>query len=98
MALADRKQGDAEQLEAVHRYNDRLEKHVQTTLAKAHEKTEELIADNPRLSNVLNRFCLCDSNGQHKLPREKKRLGITDTVEVVDEKPKTTTKNDYSIF
>lgn len=73
-------------------------------LAETFHTTEELIKDNPRLGNVLNRFCLCDSRGQHKLPRERKRLGIEDAkaVEVTAPTPAHTPKqeevNDYSIF
>ena len=52
----------------------------------------------------LNWLCLCDSRGQHKLPRERKRLGIEDAkaVEVTAPTPAPTPKqeevNDYSIF
>ena len=99
MALADRKEGDAAELQKVHDFNDQLEAHVTDKLAEAYELTEELIKDNPRVGNVLNRFCLCDSRGQHKLPREKKRLGIEDTKAVeVKPTPRNEEKNDYSIF
>ena len=99
MALADRKEGDAEELQKVFDFNDRLEAHVTNKLAEAYEMTEELIKDNPRVGNVLNRFCLCDSRGQHKLPREKRRLGIEDAKAVeVKHTPKHEEVNDYSIF
>ena len=104
MALADRTAGDALELQKVHDFNDRLEEHVTDRLAETFHTTEELIKDNPRLGNVLNRFCLCDSRGQHKLPRERKRLGIEDAkaVEVTAPTPAHTPKqeevNDYSIF
>lgn len=104
MALADRTEGDARELQKVFDYNDRLEAHVTDQLAEAYHKTEELIADNPRLGNVLNRFCLCDSRGQHKLPREEKRLGIESTKVVAAEAreipttPKGSDADDYSIF
>ena len=104
MALADRTAGDALELQKVHDFNDRLEEHVTDRLAETFHTTEELIKDNPRLGNVLNRFCLCDSRGQHKLPRERKRLGIEDAkaVEVTAPTPAPTPKqeevNDYSIF
>lgn len=105
MALADRTEGDARELQKVHDFNDRLEEHVTEKLAEAYHLTEELIKDNPQLGNVLNRFCLCDSRGQHKLPREKKRLGIEDA-KAVEVTSTTTAKkkqdeeliNDYSIF
>ena len=104
MALADRTAGDALELQKVHDFNDRLEEHVTDRLAETFHTTEELIKDNPRLGNVLNWLCLCDSRGQHKLPRERKRLGIEDAkaVEVTAPTPAPTPKqeevNDYSIF
>ena len=76
MALADRTEGDVKELQKVQEFNERLEAHVTDKLSEAYQLTEELIKDNPRVGNILNRFCLCDSRGQHKLPREQKRLGI----------------------
>ena len=76
MALADRTEGDLKELQKVQKFNERLEAHVTDKLSEAYQLTEELIKDNPRVGNILNRFCLCDSRGQHKLPREQKRLGI----------------------
>ena len=74
MALAERKEGDAEQLEAVRTFNKALEASVEERLALAFEKTEQLIADNPRLENILGRLLITDSRGQHKLPKAEKRM------------------------
>lgn len=75
MALAERREGDREQLERVNAFNKALEDNVTERLAIAHEKTEQLIADNPRLDNILGRLLILDSNGQHKLPKAQRRLG-----------------------
>lgn len=97
MALADRKAGDAELLQKVFDYNDRLEQYVTDQLADSSKRVEQLIQDNPQLDNVLTRFCLVDSRGQHKLPREHKRLSISEATRAAAEAG-TAEKDDYSIF
>ena len=89
MALAERQPGDAEQLAAVNAFNKQLENRVTEQLALAYEKTEQLIADNPRLDNILGRLLIVDSRGQHKLPKAQKRLSAAEIkaieVETVDD-------------
>lgn len=106
MALADRKAGDAAELQRVFDYNRQLEGHVTDRLASAYEKTEELISEMPQLG-ILNRYCLCDSRGQHKLPKAQQRLKAADveaievkTVEVpvIPQGAPSTDIDDYSIF
>lgn len=75
MALADRKDGDAEQLERVMQFNRELEAHVTDRLSLAYERTEQLIAHSPSGQNLLSRLLLTDSRGQHKLRKAEKRLG-----------------------
>ena len=86
MALAERKEGDMEALQAVRDYNKALEASVADRLAESFEKTEQLIADNPQLQNILGRLLIVDSEGQHKLPKAQKRLG------------EATEEDDFSIF
>ena len=75
MALADRKEGDAEELDRIRRFNSQqLEPHVVGTLAEANERVDELFTRNPALSNTLTRALICDSQGQHKDRRNEKRL------------------------
>lgn len=94
MALAERKPGDAEQLAAVNAFNKQLENRVTEQLAIAYEKTEQLIADNPRLDNILGRLLIVDSRGQHKLPKAQKRLSAAEIkaieVETVEPEQHTT--------
>lgn len=78
MALAERKPGDAEQLAAVNAFNKQLEERETEQLAIAYEKTEQLIADNPRLDNILGKLLIVDSRGQHKLPKAQKRLSAAE--------------------
>ena len=75
MALADRKEGDAEELDRIRCFNSQqLEPHVVGTLAEANERVDELFTRNPALSNTLTRTLICDSQGQHKDRRNEKRL------------------------
>jgi hypothetical protein len=103
MALADRKEGDAAELQKVYDFNDRLEQYVAGELAGAYEKAEEYI----RRDDILNRLLICDSNGQHKLQRDRKRLKVQDvdaievkTVEVplIPRGAPVSDIDDYSIF
>ena len=78
MALADRKPGDAAELQKVMQFNRDLEQHETEQLAEAYGKTEQLIQDNPQIGNILGRLLICDSDGQHKLPKARKRLQATE--------------------
>lgn len=90
MALADRREGDAEELRKVYDFNRRLEAHVGGVLAAAEERTRDLLGGLPAVGeadevligeepdNILRRLLLCDSDGQHKLPRDRRRLGTED--------------------
>jgi len=103
MALADRKEGDAAALQQVQDFNRHLEQHVTERLALAYEKAQPVIAQD----NILNRLLICDSRGQHKLPKAQKRLNTIDveavevkTVEVplIPQGAAASDKDDYSIF
>ncbi len=75
MALADRREGDAEQLAAVQSFNKQLETHVTEQLAVAYETVDKMISDTDRqAAMLLGRLLLTDSHGQHKLPAAKERL------------------------
>lgn len=75
MALADRREGDAAELERVMQFNRDLEEHVTDQLAIAYERTEQLISHSSTGQNILSRLLLTDSRGQHKLRQAEKRLG-----------------------
>ncbi len=82
MALADRKEGDAEQLERVQIFNKQLETSLTKQLAQSHKKVEQLFSDNPEL-DVATRLLLCDSKGQNKNNKHTRRLQAHD-VEYVE--------------
>lgn len=73
MALADRREGDAEQLARVHGFNQQLEANITERLALANSKVEQLFNDNPQL-DVATRLLLCDSRGQNKNHKQTRRL------------------------
>lgn len=85
MALADRKPGDAAQLERVRAYNKQLEAQTAERMALAYRTTEQLIAGTPALrGSIEDRLLITDSRGQHKDNRSRKRLTAADidTLEV----------------
>ena len=73
MALADRREGDAEQLARVQEFNKQLENGITERLALASNKVEQLFNDNPQLG-VAARLLLCDSRGQNKNHKQTRRL------------------------
>ena len=107
MALADRKEGDAAELQKVFEFNRSLEEHVTEQLAITYEKTEQLIQGLPQTGNILGRLLICDSNGQHKMPKAQRRLKAADVeaievkaieVPITPQGAAAADKDDYSIF
>lgn len=113
MALADRKPGDAEQLERVRAYNKQLEAQTAERMALAYRTTEQLIAGTPALrGSIEDRLLITDSRGQHKDQRSRKRLTAADIdsleveaveVPIIQQGQNATDAeayrvNDYSIF
>ena len=79
MALADRKSGDAEQLQRVRDYNKALEARTAERMGAAYRRTEQIIADTPALrGSIEDRLIITDSRGQHKDRRSEKRLTAAD--------------------
>ena len=83
MALADRKEGDALQLERVRDYNRALTDHTSEMFLQISEHARPLISgmaaealESPDARNVLAKELLTDSRGQHKSRRagERRRL------------------------
>lgn len=106
MALADRKEGDAEQLQRVENFNRQLEGHVVTQYALHYDAGSEAIKS-LREEQTLHRLLLCDSNGQHKLPKAQRRLKAAEVeaievkaveVPVIPQGAPATDIDDYSIF
>lgn len=91
MALADRKEGDAKQLERIFTYNKNLEKDIIDRMAIACETTERLVLEHPNLKNTLAKSVIVNSLGQHKDARNEIRQQLEtgdDDVKITVPKPK----------
>ena len=73
MALAERVEGDSEQLARVHGFNKQLEENITERLALAQGNVDQLFNDNQQL-DVATRLLLCDSRGQNKNNKQTRRL------------------------
>lgn len=74
MALAERTDGDAEQLKRVMDFNRALEDDIEEQLDRMHRNNEALFAHNSQLDNTLGKHLLIDSRGQHKDQYNRRRL------------------------
>ena len=81
MALAERTEGDAEQLKRVMDFNRALEDDIEEQLDRMHRNNEALFSHNSQLDNTLGKHLLIDSRGQHKDRYNQRRLksGTVDT-------------------
>lgn len=79
MALADRREGDAEQLQRVRDFNKALEAHTAESRGRHFQAAEQVIMGAPALrGSVEDRLLITDSRGQHKDRRNQKRLTAAD--------------------
>ena len=106
MALADRRPGDAEQLQRVRDFNKALEARTVERMGEAYRRTEQIIAGTPALrGSIEDRLLITDSRGRHKDRRSAKRLTAADIkaievepVEVPIMQPGDDYKFDYNNF
>jgi hypothetical protein len=81
MALAERKDGDYEQLQRIVEFNHEQEKRIATQIGGYTETAGELMASRKELA-TLQKLMLCDSQGQHKNQRNRERLHAAEPVDV----------------
>lgn len=81
MALADRKEGDARELQRVMDFNRRKEQELMDELTPMEDRARELLEQ-----TTLSKLLITDSRGQHKLPKAKARLAAANAelVEAVE--------------
>ena len=81
MALADRKEGDARELQRVMDFNRRKEQELMDELTPMENRARELLEQ-----TTLSKLLITDSRGQHKLPKAKARLAAANAelVEAVE--------------
>ena len=88
MALADRKEGDAEELKKVRDFNRKMESQIAERLSQAYETTRDIIIGTPALrGGVEEKLLIPDSRGQHKDRRSEKRLMATAEVDPLPATP-----------
>jgi hypothetical protein len=75
MALAERKEGDSEQLQRVVDFNNQLEQYVAMRLGEAQATTTALLENNREMleASTLQKLLIVDSTGQHKNRRNDSR-------------------------
>lgn len=73
MALYDRQEGDAAELQKVFNYNNALEQNIIDRRERNMEILDKTFVENPQLNDTLTKMVLSDSNGQHKDNRNKER-------------------------
>ena len=78
MALADRRPGDAEQLQRVRDFNKALEAQTAERICQRRQAAEQVILGAPALrGSIEDRLLITDSRGQHKDRRSEKRNRLT---------------------
>jgi hypothetical protein len=85
MALKERKEGDAEQLQRVNQFNEQMTEHIIDTVAIAEGSTYNFIEEyGKQLDGTLGKLMITDSKGQHKDIRniDKGRKKKTERIEV----------------
>lgn len=78
MALADRRAGDAEELERVRQFNRDLKREVIEFDNQTTEIVRESLLNHPDINNPFAKSLITDSRGQHKDRRSAYRLEYTD--------------------
>lgn len=85
MAIAERTENDVKELARIREYNKRLESKVSNRLLEAAETTQQLLDANiNQIDPTLAKLVICDSRGQHKNQRNKKRIPETTTYEEIE--------------
>lgn len=74
MALYDRKEGDAEELAKIGRFNKEMKQVILDTQAEDYKEVNQMFIRNPELDGTLAKMVIVDSRGQHKDQRNAKRL------------------------
>lgn len=84
MALAERQEGDAAELQRINDFNAELEAHIINTVSHSSEVVREQILGKGLMNDTLEKLMLSDSTGQHKDVRsiERKAASLGDAVEI----------------
>lgn len=100
MALYDRKDGDAEQLQKIFNHNKALENHVIQKNIETDTILQELHQRNPQLE-LLSKLMISDSNGQHKIQKQKSDTSVSELAKqkvLIPAPPKQITQTEYTEY
>lgn len=87
MALAERKEGDSEQLKRINDYNSEHIKMITERRAKSGTIVREHLSEHNLVeSETLKRLLITDSEGQHKKQKNKARLIVDEDIVEMEEK------------
>jgi hypothetical protein len=71
MALAERKEGDSEQLQKIFNYNEQLKESIYAEIEADTRVVEGILSSDERINDALHKFLITDSKGQHKIHKQK---------------------------
>ena len=74
MALHERTEGDAKELQRIDRFNKNLKQHIMEVSADDYQHTLTLFEQHPELNDTLTKLVLVDSRGQHKDRRNERHI------------------------
>ena len=94
MALADRDEGDWEQLQRVREFNRGEEERIKARIG-AYEETAEALLESRKELETLQKLMICDSHGQHKDRRNDARRGTALKSAAVDTDTDTETEDNF---
>ena len=86
MALADRKEGDAEKLQQVFDYNKTIHTGIIEEQIENFNVLDPFFEDNPILEHTMAKLLITDSNGQHKIHKSRARIEATKATAKLKEK------------
>ena len=86
MALADRQEGDAQELQRIFDFNKQAKQYIIDERANNAEILNELFETHPQLNDTLAKHLLTDSNGHHKIQKAQERLQIAEQTQKQEQK------------
>lgn len=82
MALKDREEGDAEELQKVFDYNKQLKAEIMKKNAEDYEIVNEMMAENKMINDTLSKLIITDSLGQHKSNKQQARIAAATSFKI----------------
>ncbi|ASZ11071.1 hypothetical protein KTO58_19880 [Chitinophaga pendula] len=77
MALADREEGDAEELQRITSFNKKMKAGIIENMANDNRVVENMFNETPSLNETLTKLMIVDSAGQHKDRKNANRIATS---------------------